>query len=386
MSKIKFSVEETKINLLTQKEFSQRQLEITKGLIKEEAYPTYFGPDLPKGSKFLEFRIVDVDDIKDDTTDQGKIINKMYGAQVARATDNPKRAEIHNDILTNGYKLRCLPIQVRQNADGSYSPSNGRTRLDLFRQQNITRVLVAVYTYETDVAFITHSIQANCENDPAGNAKMGDVIAAGQTLIDNKMLKSDLDSISNWVYTATGSGIFTDQKKDEIAISIYNNKLTRPYIYSWNQETISNWMHSHGFEKASELYPNINIKKMSGLYYDNRETTPDKDKNKYLYMVASYSTPAKNLWRAAEIMSIKQFKGKELRIVIHTSVLGTSSSFADLKKMYQSRLDEHEGLFEKGLNNFSKSFFRGASVDMDIELWASLPAIKGEHNLDNFVF
>ena len=54
--------------------------------------------------------------------------------------------------------------------------------------------------------------------------------------------------------------------------------------------------------------------------------------------------------------------------------------------MYQSRLDEHEGLFEKGLNNFSKSFFRGASIDNDIELYASLPAIKGEHNLDDFVF
>lgn len=386
MSKVNFSVEETKINLLNQKEFSQRQLDITTALIKREAYPTYFGPDLPKGCKFLEYRIIDIDDIKDDTTDQGKIINKMYGAQVARASDNPKRAEIHNDILTNGYKLRCLPIQVRQNADGTYSPSNGRTRLDFFRQHDIKKVLVAVYSYESDVSFVTHSIQSNCENDPSGNAKMGDVIAAGQTLIDNNMLKSDLDSISNWVYSATGSGIFTDQKKDEMAISIYNNKQTRPYIYSWNQETISSWMNDHGFEKASVLYPNINIKKMLGLYYDNRESTTDKDKNNYLYMVASYSTPAKNLWRAAETMSIKQFKGKELRIIVHTSVLGTSSSFADLKKMYQARLDEHEGLFEKGLNNFSKSFFRNAKIDMDIELWASLPAIKGEHNLDTFVF
>jgi len=64
MSKINFSVEETVVNLLTQKEFSQRQLEITNALISQQAYPTYFGPDLPKGSKFIEYRIIDIDDIK----------------------------------------------------------------------------------------------------------------------------------------------------------------------------------------------------------------------------------------------------------------------------------------------------------------------------------
>ena len=40
------------------------------------------------------------------------------------------------------------------------------------------------------------------------------IIATGQTLIDNNMLQSDLDSISTWVYTATGSDIFTDPEKD----------------------------------------------------------------------------------------------------------------------------------------------------------------------------
>jgi len=90
--------------------------------------------------------------------------------------------------------------------------------------------------------------------------------------------------------------------------------------------------------------------------------------------------------RAAEVMTVKQFKGKKLRIIVHTSVLSSSTSFKDLKKMYIDRVEEHDALFERTLRNISKVFFKGAEINTNVELYASLPAIKGEHDLDNFVF
>jgi hypothetical protein len=393
-AKINFDSNDTIVNLLKTNEFTDRHLRILESLISVEAYPKFFGPDLPKGCKFLYLALVSIDDIQDELKNgvDNNLINNKFGAQVARASNNPERDTIHNDIYTNGWKLRCLPIQVKKTFEGKLVPSNGRTRLDWLKKHNIKNAIVAVYQYDTDLSFVTHSIQANCENDPAGNAKAGDVIAAGQALIDNNILKSDIgknnlfEKINEWVYQATGNGIFTDQKKDEIVISIFNNKQIRPYIYSWTEDNLKKWMSEKGFELASKTYTNVGKKRLSGIYVDSRLETSDEDKNKYIYMTASYSTPSKTVKRAAEVMTVKQFKGKKLRIIVHTSVLSSSTSFKDLKKMYVDRIEGHDALFERNLRNISKVFFKGTEIKTDVELYASFPAIKGEHDLDNFVF
>jgi len=393
-SKINFDSSDTIVNLLKTNEFTDRHLRILESLISVEAYPKFFGPDLPKGCKFLYLDLVSLDDIQDELKNgvDNNLINNKFGAQIARTSKNPETDTIHNDIYTNGWKLRCLPIQVKKTSEGKLVPSNGRTRLEWLKKYNIKNAIVAVYQYDTDLSFVTHSIQANCENDPSGNAKAGDVIAAGQALIDNKILKSDIgkknlfEKINEWVYQATGNGIFTNQKKDEIAISIFNNKQVRPYIYSWTGDNLEKWMSEKGFGLASNIYTNVSKKRLSGIYIDNRLETTDEDKNQYIYMTAAYSTPSKTVKRAAEVMTVKQFKGKKLRIIVHTSVLSSSTSFKDLKKMYIDRVEEHDALFERTLRNISKVFFKGAEINTNVELYASLPAIKGEHDLDNFVF
>ena len=88
------------------KRFTEENLQTLKNIVSLEAWPELYGDDLPEGIDFYGFEIINLSELDSD-------LSKTSGSQTARLTDNPKYAEIKNDILTNGFKLRYPPVQVR---------------------------------------------------------------------------------------------------------------------------------------------------------------------------------------------------------------------------------------------------------------------------------
>ena len=95
------------VDILNEKEFTTSHLNTTEKIFDKEHRDTYPGIFYPYGGKFVKFKLVNVDDIIEYESQ-----TKGGHVQVARAfSGNPKDSEIRNDIMNNGFKLRCIPLQ-----------------------------------------------------------------------------------------------------------------------------------------------------------------------------------------------------------------------------------------------------------------------------------
>jgi hypothetical protein len=372
-------------------EFNKDHLETLKEIVNVEAWPELYGDGLPEGMRFTGFQIIGLHELDND-------LKSTYNDQSARVTENPKYDEIKNDILTNGFKLRYPPIQVKvieKNNNKYYSIINGRTRAKILKNNtSVNNVIVSTYTVANEHTFKTQSLKFNCLGVPEASATSADVIKIATQLISEGSLKKKLSIIREWLFNAVGNGIFTDDYKERLAQSIYNNAHLTPKIYSWRPETVDEWMVNHNFMKAVDFYNktpgnvSCGLKKKEPVYINLSDTK--EDQNKIVYTVLSHSTPAKNIWRIARILSMNFFKGKTLRGIIHTSTLTGSATTKDLVDQYENNIEIHNSLFNQGLSNISESFFCNKEdiapkVNTTFNLYASLPAISSEHSMDELV-
>ena len=369
--------------------FTDENLQTLKEIVSIEAWPELYGDGLPEGIKFTGFEIINLDELDSD-------LNKTYGSQTARSSDNQKYDEIKNDILTNGFKLRYPPIQVRvieKNNNKHYQIINGRTRAKILKHNtSVTNIIVATYSVSNNHTFKTQSLKFNCTGVPEGTATSADVINVATQLIGEGSLKKNLTSIRSWLFDAVGNGIFTDNYKEQLSQSIFNNAHLTPKIYSWRPETVDEWMLNHNFVKAYDHYKkngsNCGLLKKEPVYINLSESKEEQNKN--VYVVMSHSTPAKNIWRISRILSMNFFKGKTLKGIIHTSTLTGSATTKDLVKQYDNNIEVHNYLFNTGISNCAEAFFcnkKGVSpkVNTTFMLYASLPAISSEHSMDELV-
>jgi hypothetical protein len=84
------------------------------------------------------------------------------------------------------------------------------------------------------------------------------------------------------------------------------------------------------------------------------------------------------------------FKGKTVRVILHTGTLTGSATTKHLVKQYNDLIEEHNELFNAGLDNYAEAFFcnkKGVApkVNSTFVLYAALPAISSEHNMDKLV-
>jgi hypothetical protein len=365
------------VNTLKQKEFSQSNLNTLKKLVIEDAWPELYGDELPEGIKFTGFDLMSMYELEE-------AIKESYGSQEARAGENSEFDNIKNDIITNGYKLRYPPIAVAVYEDGSKKIITGKTRTKILNNNcKFTNAIVSLYKVYSKRTLLTQSIRFNCIDVPSGKSKAADVIGVASELISDGLLKKTHQAIKEWIFEATGNGPFTDNYKEHLAVTILNNVSTRPQIYSWRPENISEWMTKHGFKKAYEQYPGAGLEKKSSVYVDTKHGK--KHMNDFLYMVCASSSYTKNMYSAAQIMSNSHFQGKTSRVIVHTSTLPDSTNTKDLKDVFDLRIKEHNTEWKSMLNSYSEVFYNEAKVKTNVVLFGSLPAIKQIHDMDSVV-
>ena len=93
-------------------------------------------------------------------------------------------------------------------------------------------------------------------------------------------------------------------------------------------------------------------------------------------------------------MANPHFIGKTLRIIVHTSTLESSNNTKDLQDQYDNRVKLHNFNWKESISNYAETFFvykndKGDNVipknTSKVVLYATLPAIKKIHNMDELV-
>lgn len=344
------------VDISSQSKFTQEDLATSKHLVVEDSYPQFYGEDLPKTFNYVGRFLVDINDIEWES---------RYGdnTQTARAGGgNPKYKEIKQDIREYGFKLKHPPIALRRLKNGKLVPLNGRTRKMILSELKFENLIVDIYEIkeghswnEFDNDSSQFGLIANAEHDPAGNLTLEDVYSECILAIQKNWISKDIAEINSRVNRMCGKGKFTKAKRDEITFRIYNHyrDAEEMSVLSWKSATsIKNW---------------LDTKK----YIDN---------DKVIYYPVSHSTPSKGITGAAKMAFDNP--GKEIRVVVHTSVL---TAF-DIERCYINRVKEFTTEWENILQKISSGFFNGkVRSNSPIKLYGALPSVSTLHSLDKIV-
>ena len=343
------------VDVRSQFKFTEENLLTTFNLVMEEAFPQFYGEELPDSFKYAGRHLVDIDAIAWES--------KYGDTQTARAGGgNPKYKEVKQDIREYGFKLKHPPIALRRLRDGTLVPLNGRTRKQILKELGFKNLIVDIYEKkegyswdEFDNEASQFALIANAEHDPAGNVTLEDVYRECNIAIKKKWISKDLAEISKRVARMCGKGKFTEAKRDEITFRIYNHNRDpeEMEVLKWNsQSAINTWLNSH-------------------KYIDN---------DKVIYYPVSHSTPSKGITGAAKMAFDNP--GKEIRVVVHTSIL---TAF-DLERCYVKRVKEFVIEWENILQKISSGFFNGkVRTNSPIKLYGAMPAVSTLHSLEKIV-
>jgi len=343
------------VDINSQKKFTIDNLSATNVLIVEASYPELYGEDLQKSFKYTGRYIVDIDAINWESN--------YENTQTARAGGgNPKYKEIKQDITNYGFKLKHAPIALRRLKDGTLVPLNGRTRKQILKELGFKNVIVDIYEKQDSYSWNQFDDQAskfgliaNSGHDPAGDIMLEDVYRECMIAIDKGWIEKDINSIMDRVNEVCGNGKFTKAKRDELTFRIFNH-----YRDSEEMEVLS-------WKSQSAIQVWLNTRK----YIDN---------DKVIYYPVSHSTPSKGITGAAKMAFDNP--GKEIRVVVHTSVL---SAF-DIERSYVSRVKDFVIEWENILQKISSGYFDGkVRTNSPIKLYGALPAVSTLHSLDKIV-
>ena len=343
------------VDINSQKKFTIDNLSATNVLIVEASYPELYGENLQKSFKYTGRYIVDIDDINWESV--------YENTQRARAGGgNPKYKEIKQDITNYGFKLKHPPIALRRLKDGTLVPLNGRTRKQILKELGFKNVIVDIYEKQESYSWNQFEDQsskfgliANSSHDPAGDLMLEDVYRECMIAIDKGWIEKDINSIMDRVNEVCGNGKFTKAKRDELTFRIFNH-----YRDSEEMEVLS-------WKSQSAIQVWLNTRK----YIDN---------DKVIYYPVSHSTPSKGITGAAKMAFDNP--GKEIRVVVHTSVL---SAF-DIERSYVNRVKDFVIEWENILQKISSGYFNGkVRTNSPIKLYGALPAVSTLHSLDKIV-
>ena len=348
-----------------EKRFSQENLETAINLVNREAWPEYFGAGIPKSLLLADnpIRLVD-DSLINWTSVQGNI------TQPSRISGkNPKYRNIDQDICNYGYKLRNIPILVKENDNGTYTPINGRTRSEILKGLGFKNFISIVYksdpvaeSEEVLGAILKFGLISNAGNDPAGDIMLEDVFWGGCQAIDNKYIKltnnytQDVQIILDWVNEVCGEGKFTLVKRSAVAYRIANTYLKKNRVLSWSVAgQAKEWVKKSKFENIEPTYDLKGKLIKKGL----------------IYVVVSVSTGEGSLMIAVKTAAIN--KDCNVRVLVHT---GTLTGF-DVELNYVQKLYNFRQWWENTLSQLSYSLFSNTDPSKSpITLYGALPSVE----------
>lgn len=357
---------------ISAKKFTQKDLDLVNLYVNPLVYPgLYSNKELREGFKYVDRRIVDIDDINLDVQD---IFNEMdlkeYGnnnfvTQSAAIRANGKGAnadKVDASIVADGFELSHAPISVAHCPNKQDMILDGRTRLNQLKQLGFTNVIVDYYTCDSWNAYFLEGIKRNPPEKPRSPMKKEDIITNCNVSIKNGWMKREVGDIENRIKEIAGNSVnyYTKQK---IVHNVMYGVGHTSNVLSLDETTASNWMKRNG-------------------YIDN-----DKDNGIY-YKVVSASAWSKAITASAdklcEELEANGKRVKELRIVLHTGTLDG----ADPSASWQGKIDSFRNGWKSDLHNIEKAFFADSARRATIKLYGAIPAVaelSGLYPMDRLV-
>ena len=380
---IKINTKATKAIVVFVKEpqvtrFSDLDLSTYKNLQLVDAYPHLYGDRLPSGLAYVESITVDSTSIDWD----GQIVKYHQISRAGGGQDrNQKYGEISQDIQNYGFKLRHPAIAVFRTPDGLLIPMNGRTRNEILDGLDMENLIVDVYeasptllnengVYKSEVeesiiadARSKFGLIANAENDPSGDLTLEDVYRECSLAIEYGWISRNLDDIKDRVNEVCGTGMFTDWKRQTVALRIFNNYNPDETVVVWTFSAVENWLKRNKFLQIKPVY-NAGSLKTRGIMY---------------YPVAS-STVAKGLFQVTKMAS--ENPDYDIREIVHT---GTLTGF-DLPGNFEAKVESFKTTWDLRLLQLREIFFGGATIQKQrVVLYGIVPALSSKHNLEKLI-
>jgi len=352
--------DEISVDVLTTKKFTKQHLNVSKKLVIKEAFPEFYGEELPKTAKHISRQLVDMKDVYWES--------EFENTQMARkGGGNPKYKEIKQDIVEYGFKLKHPPVALRLLPDGCLVRLNGRTRTGILSDLGIKNLIADIYSVDTESDASVFGLRANSNHDPAGDLSLEDVFNECVYAIQMGWIKHDILEISARINQCAGKGCFSKAKRETLAYRIYNQFEDKVFgtILAWNKTSdVKRWMGRNGF---------YNIPKKQVVF----QTTKEKD---VLYYVISSEYVYKAVSTASHLAV--EYPGKEVRVIVHTGILTGS----DITQCYIKRLQEFSSKWNFQMKSLSQAYFGGVpSNNNKVKLYGALPAISSLHDLNKMV-
>ena len=286
---------------------------------------------------------------------QGKAKSRVAGR-------SDKLPALDNDIHAHGFKLKHLPIPVRDMEDGTYELLDGRGRDEILDKYDVTNRVVDIFKC-SDQQADDFGIRANLDNPISAPAKKIDVIANCNRSIKRGYLKptngewdlDDVPTLNRHVNKLARDGALTKTTRQEIAIAVLNQNMTDIEVRSWTTEEAEKWLYDNHYRNSAEVK----------------------------YTVLSSNQPTRALGQAAsKYAGYTDVEDVEVRVIIHTGLL---EGF-DLEKNYNTRINSFRTAWENQINAVSHGFFGSKSPSTKrIKLWGACPAISTIHNMDKVI-
>jgi hypothetical protein len=349
---------------LSLKEFTPEHLKLSKLYVNLSVYPgLYDNKKLNKGFKFIDRRIISIEDINLDIDDIFTELGmKGYGEGVAflqsaaiRANSRGENADkVQSSIVSDGYELNHLPISVALCPNKKEMILDGRTRLELLKKMGFKNVIVDYYECDSWDNYFKEAIKRNPIDKPRSPMKKEDIIAHCNVAVDRGWIKREAAEIEYRIKEITGNGVNYNTMQKIICNVMYGAGHTAS-VLSLSEETSINWLKRYGY---------IDNDKGNGIYYK----------------VVSASAWSKAISSAAQYLDDLEANGKkvkELRIVLHTGTL----EGADPTKSWQGKIDSFRTGWKEDLSNIAKAFFSESIRRATIKLYGVIPAVGALSNI-----
>jgi hypothetical protein len=338
---------------LSAKKFTKQDLEISLKYISTDVYPGLYSDDeLPKGTKFVGRKLMNINDINislEDNIDSKLDTDKLFMSQDPREFGRGIDADkVQASIEAYGFKLSKIPMSVSLLLDGKDYIVNGRTRLEKLMKEGFTNVIVDYYTSCSEDAFSRMTVYTNGVEDPSSPHTKGDIIKHCNHAIAMGWIKAEYDSIMKRI-EEVAPGSFTWQTNNKMALVVCGSQGRTNKVVSLSESKAKDWMQKYGY---------IDNVKNNGIYYK----------------IISTSFYSKAITMAAKYLmhDLKGLHVKELRLVLQTDTLDG----ADPELSWKSKTDTFRNKYESSLRDIEQGYFNKFETRTTIKLFGVIPAVQ----------
>ena len=329
--------------------FNESHLESSLKYIDPKGYPELYS-NLHGGLKFIGRKLINMDDFQTDLPTLGDAKTKASGSmQTARILgEGINKDEVHAS-LDKGYLLSKVPPSMVW-INGIPYLCNGRTRHGKLKKQNKTNMIVDCYEADNWDAFHFFAIMSNRASEPESPHTLMDVKHYCDLAINENYLERTWDAIAERV-EAIVNGTFSKEKKKRIVTDIFHGDNLSTSFVAYDEETAQEFLTKGGY--IDNLHKN-------GIYY-------------FIVSSAFYSKALTNVAKYYDKLLSKGKLVKELRVMVHTSVLEGEDPIECWKK----RIDRFRRKWSIQKNQMRQAWYTTSAKEKNIiSLYGATPACK----------